>query len=200
MGIHILGQCTGVVLRELNWLEWMTRMITIGSIFWKSCLPIQLFVKDGCYLALSMIALSSSPMFSAYGTTIVSIYSTIVSSLDQCFGAWVIFHLDGNLNLGWHRVVMINTLLDTSVILDIAVNKLAKDFLRNKFETWYLWRKWRIVQQISAPTRLGLPTLKELGAKKCLIISNNPQFIFVKVFSIGLMFYADGSLHFLPHS
>jgi hypothetical protein len=76
---------------------------------------------------------------------------------------------------------------DRLLRLDIAVNKPAKQFLRNNFDEWYTEE---IIQQIQGkdvddveltPIDLSLPALKELGAKWIVEIaeylSDNPQFI-----------------------
>ena len=83
----------------------------------------------------------------------------------------------------------VNTLLDANDIhvcllppnttdrlqpLDVSVNKLAKDFLKNKFEEWY---SAQVTQQLAehdtedlssvplSPIDLSLAALKEIGAK-----------------------------------
>ena len=74
--------------------------------------------------------------------------------------------------------------------MDITVNKPAKDFLRNKFQQWYSEHLMKQLegQDISdvetaelKPIDLGLPALKEIGAKWLVdmasYISDNPQFI-----------------------
>lgn len=74
--------------------------------------------------------------------------------------------------------------------MDIAVNKPAKDFLREKFQQWY---SEQVLKQLEGqditdietaelqPIDLGLPALKEIGAKWLVemasYISCNPQFI-----------------------
>ena len=74
--------------------------------------------------------------------------------------------------------------------MDIAVNKPAKDFLRKEFQQWYSEHVMKQLegQDISdietaeiRPIDLGLPALKEIGAKWLVdmasYISDNPQFI-----------------------
>ena len=71
--------------------------------------------------------------------------------------------------------------------MDISVNKLAKDFLRRRFEDWY---SQQITKQLQGneiesvdlqPINLGLPVLKELGARRMVemaeYFSDNPQII-----------------------
>lgn len=72
--------------------------------------------------------------------------------------------------------------------MDLAVNKPAKDFLREKFQEWYSDQIWKqldpsvgIEEQQLQPVDLSLPALRELGAKwlveMAVYISNNPGFI-----------------------
>ena len=74
--------------------------------------------------------------------------------------------------------------------MDIAVNKPAKDFLRKEFQQWYSEHVMKqlegqditdIEQAKLQPIDLGLPGLKEIGAKWLVdmasYISDNPQFI-----------------------
>lgn len=71
--------------------------------------------------------------------------------------------------------------------MDIAVNKPAKDFLKQKFEAWY---SEEVMKQLHGkdgelvelqPINLSLACLKKLGAKWLVemaeYISDNPQFI-----------------------
>ena len=70
--------------------------------------------------------------------------------------------------------------------LDISVNKLAKDFLKQKFQEWY---SVQILQQLDLsatnqelqPIDLCLPVLRKLGAKWLVemaqYVGNNPDFI-----------------------
>ena len=71
--------------------------------------------------------------------------------------------------------------------MDIAVNKPAKDFMKRKFQDWY---SQQVTEQLQGKDNkevelhqidLGLPILKELGAKWLVemfqYISDNPQFI-----------------------
>ena len=71
--------------------------------------------------------------------------------------------------------------------MDLAVNKLAKDFLKQKFQEWY---SDQILKQLDSstttnqelqPINLSLPVLRELGAEWMVemaeYIANNPDFI-----------------------
>ena len=85
--------------------------------------------------------------------------------------------------------------------MDISVNKPAKDFLKRRFEDWY---SQKVSEQLSdesdiqstnlQPINLGLPLLKELGAKWMVEMSEyfaaNPQIIvsgFVKAGIAGAL-------------
>ena len=76
--------------------------------------------------------------------------------------------------------------------LDISVNKPAKEFLRKRFQLWYSEKVLEQVHEeddidaieinpINPPINLGMPMLKELGAKWLVemadYLSDNPQFI-----------------------
>ena len=71
--------------------------------------------------------------------------------------------------------------------MDVSVNKSAKDFLRNKFQEWYTSK---VMDQLQGrdpvttelePISLGLPELRELGAKWLVqmaeYISANPHIV-----------------------
>ena len=74
--------------------------------------------------------------------------------------------------------------------MDISVNKPAKEYLKRKFEQWYAEQ---VMQQLDGreiddleeaelePIELGMPLLKEVGAKWLVemaeYISDNPQFV-----------------------
>ena len=85
--------------------------------------------------------------------------------------------------------------------MDLSVNKPAKDFLKQRFEDWY---SQKVSEQLSdesdiqstnvQPINLGLPVLKELGAKWMVEMSEyfaaNPQIIvngFVKAGIAGAL-------------
>ena len=87
--------------------------------------------------------------------------------------------------------------------LDISVNKPAKEFLRLKFQEWYAEQ---IAEQITSsgchvelePVDLGLPVMKELGAKwleeMYEYICDNPQFIVNGFLQAGIPQALDGKL------
>ena len=70
--------------------------------------------------------------------------------------------------------------------LDVAVNKPAKEFYRQKFQEWYSRQVSQQIEELDGrvmalqPVNMGLPLIKELGAKwieeMADYISNNPQF------------------------
>ena len=59
--------------------------------------------------------------------------------------------------------------------LDLSVNKPAKDFLRNKFQTWYAQRVCSQFQGKSekAPVDTRLSVVKPLGAQWMVALYNN---------------------------
>ena len=86
--------------------------------------------------------------------------------------------------------------------MDIAVNKPAKDFLKRNFEEWY---SEKIANQLEGndidsielqPISLGLPHLKELGAKwlveMAYFISEKPHFIVNGFRRAGILQAIDG--------
>ena len=74
--------------------------------------------------------------------------------------------------------------------MDVAVNKPAKDFMKNKFQEWYTEQ---VLKQLDGkdiaelettdiqPRNLSMPVLKEVGAKWLVemaeYLSDNPQFV-----------------------
>ena len=86
-----------------------------------------------------------------------------------------------------HHVLLPSNTTDKLQPLDIAVNKPAKQFMRNKFDHWYTEQIFEQLQGRNTeevellPVDLSLPVLKEMGAKWIVemfeYISNNPQFM-----------------------
>ena len=90
--------------------------------------------------------------------------------------------------------------------MDLSVNKPAKDFLKQRFEEWYAHQ---VMSQLDGnegdspdiePVNLGLPMLKELGAKLLVqmaeYFSENPHLIvngFVKAGIAGALDHRDSS-------
>ena len=88
--------------------------------------------------------------------------------------------------------------------MDILVNKLAKDFLRRRFEDWYS-QQITITKQLQGseiesvdlqPINLGLPILKELGARWMVemaeYFADNPQIIVNGFVMAGIAGALDG--------
>ncbi|MCG8622396.1 MAG: hypothetical protein MJE68_10430 [Proteobacteria bacterium] len=88
--------------------------------------------------------------------------------------------------------------------LDISVNKPAKDFLKRKFEDWY---SNEIMKQLEGreiesaklqPINLGMPVLKELGARWILEMAayfgENPQIIVNGFVKAGIAEALDGTI------
>ncbi|MCG8626916.1 MAG: hypothetical protein MJE68_33560, partial [Proteobacteria bacterium] len=86
--------------------------------------------------------------------------------------------------------------------LDISVNKPAKDFLKRKFEDWY---SNEIMKQLEGreiesaklqPINLGMPVLKELGARwiveMAAYFGENPQIIVNGFVKTGIAEALDG--------
>lgn len=87
--------------------------------------------------------------------------------------------------------------------MDISVNKPAKDFIKREFEQWYAEQ---VMQQLQGQEdietaelqeiNLGLPALKELGAKWLVnmaeYITRNPQFIVNGFIKSGITGALDG--------
>ena len=101
-----------------------------------------------------------------------------------------------------HVVLLPPNTTDRLQPMDISVNKPAKDFLRKKFQIWY---SEKLLEQVDdddtdvgelAPISLGMPILKELGAKWLVEmsehISNNPQFIVRGFIKSGITDAIDG--------
>ena len=88
--------------------------------------------------------------------------------------------------------------------LDISVNKPAKDFLKRKFEDWYSNEimkqlKWREIESAELqPINLGMPVLKELGARWILEMAayfgENPQIIVNGFVKAGIAEALDGTI------
>ena len=84
--------------------------------------------------------------------------------------------------------------------MDISINKPAKSFLKAKFEEWYALKLAEQLQESSIeelePIDLGLPILKELGAKwlveMATYISQNPQFVVSGFVKAGISRALDG--------
>ena len=84
------------------------------------------------------------------------------------------------------------TLTDLLQPMDLSVNKPAKDFLKRRFEDWYSQQlakqfEGRDIESTDLqPISLGLPVLKELGAKWMVemaeYFADNPQIIIVNGF------------------
>jgi hypothetical protein len=92
--------------------------------------------------------------------------------------------------------------------LDISVNKPAKDFLKRKFEDWY---SGEIMKQLEGkeiesaelqPISLGMPVLKELGAKwmveMAAYFGDNPQIVVNGFVKAGIAEALDGSIDCRP--
>ena len=89
--------------------------------------------------------------------------------------------------------------------MDIAGNKPAKDFMKRKFQDWYSQqvteqRQGKDIKEVELhPIDLGLPILKELGAKWLVemfqYISDNPQFIVNCFIRDGISTALDGYAH-----
>ena len=88
--------------------------------------------------------------------------------------------------------------------LDISVNKPAKDFLKRKFEDWY---SNEIMKQLKGreiesaelqPINLGMPVLKELGARwiveMAAYFGENPQIIVNGFVKAGITEALDGTI------
>ncbi len=89
--------------------------------------------------------------------------------------------------------------------MDISVNKPAKDFLKRQFDHWY---SEKVLTQLEGedtnnlealelqPINLGLPALKEVGAKwlvdMATYISDNPQMIVNGFIRFGITGALDG--------
>ena len=92
--------------------------------------------------------------------------------------------------------------------LDISVNKPAKDFLKRKFEEWY---SGEIMKQLEGrdiesaelqPINLGMPVLKELGAKWMVemveYFGENPQIVVNGFVKAGIARALDGHIDCTP--
>ena len=88
--------------------------------------------------------------------------------------------------------------------MDISVNKPAKDLLRRRFEDWY---SQQITKQLQGneiesvdlqPINLGLPVLKELGARWMVemaeYFADNPQVIVNGFVKAGITGALDGQM------
>ena len=86
-----------------------------------------------------------------------------------------------------HVVLLSPNTTDSLRPMDLSVNKPAKDFLKQRFEEWY---SGKVTKQLDEeenkatelePINLGLPMLKELGAKWLVQMSeyfaDNPHII-----------------------
>ena len=86
--------------------------------------------------------------------------------------------------------------------MDLSVNEPAKDFLRQQFQEWYANQ---VLQQLHGrdvdsielqPINLGLPLLKEVGAKWLVdmfeYIASNPQIILNGFIKSGILAALDG--------
>ena len=83
-----------------------------------------------------------------------------------------------------HVVLLPANATDRLQPMDISVNKPAKDYLRKEFQNWYSEKLMEDVEDDNSdiadinPINLGMPTLKELGAKWLVqmsqYISDNP--------------------------
>ena len=88
--------------------------------------------------------------------------------------------------------------------LDISVNKCAKDFLKRKFEEWYLneiMKQLEVKDVESAklqPIDLGMPVLKELGAswmvEMAKYFGENPQIVVNGFIKPGIPGALDGHI------
>lgn len=89
--------------------------------------------------------------------------------------------------------------------MDISVNKPVKDFLKRQFDEWYSEQVYAQLEGEDAsdldaaevqPVNLGLPALKELGAKwlvdAATYISSNPQVIVNGFIRSGITGAIDG--------
>ena len=82
--------------------------------------------------------------------------------------------------------------------LDISVNKPAKDFLRDKFQEWYVEK---VMDQIDAnadpddvdidPICLSMPVLKQMMVEMSGYISDNPQIIVNGFIRAGISGFLD---------
>ena len=92
--------------------------------------------------------------------------------------------------------------------LDISVNKPAKDFLKRKFEEWY---SGEITKQLEGKDiesaelqsiNLGMPVLKELGAKwmaeMAEYFGENPQIVVNGFVKAGIAGALDGQIDSRP--
>ena len=91
--------------------------------------------------------------------------------------------------------------------MDLSVNKQAKDFLKQRFEEWYAKQLDGKDPETTTlePTPLGLPVLKELGAKWMVgmlnIFAQNPQIIvnrFVRVEITGALDHSSDDSEYDP--
>lgn len=92
--------------------------------------------------------------------------------------------------------------------MDVSVNKPAKDFLKRRFEDWY---SGEIMKQLEGrdiesaqlqPINLGMPVLKELGAKwmveMAAYFGENPQIIVNGFLKSGIAGALDGHIECTP--
>ena len=86
--------------------------------------------------------------------------------------------------------------------LDVAVNKPAKEFYRQKFQEWHSRQISQQIEELDGrvmalqPVNMGLPLMKELGAKwieeMADYIRNNPQFAVQGITHSGISLPHDG--------
>ena len=80
--------------------------------------------------------------------------------------------------------------------MDLSINKPAKDYLRRRFEEWYSQQGKDIDSIELELINMGLPILKELGAKWLVdmhkYIEMNPQIIVNGFIHLGIAGALDG--------
>lgn len=85
---------------------------------------------------------------------------------------------------------------DLLQLMDLSINKPAKDYLRRRFEEWYSQQGKDIDSIELELINLGLPILKELGAKWLVdmhkYIEMNPQIIVNGFIHLGIAGALDG--------
>ena len=80
------------------WMLWLSINSVILSVTW----PMKLSIITTAALSSS----KNSLIWCTNGTKISCTYHSIVSSVDQCLGEWVISQCEGSLKCGWHCWVL----------------------------------------------------------------------------------------------
>lgn len=100
-----------------------------------------------------------------------------------------------------HSYLLPPNTTDLLQLLDLSVNKPAKDFLKCCFEDWHskeVMKQFETDQNAVEPVNLSLPVLKELGAKWLVDISkyfsSNPDSILHGFVKAGITAALDGNI------